>query len=154
MPKLICVLQQSVQQSEKFHCSHYCKIPDDILPSVWFLGSKASATMGHLAAARLFTLEQSDLSCGIVQVHSKCLCIVHRLFHIKRKLTEKEQVRLSAHAYCGNPFKVWINPVFSVKLFWAMRFVSSFRLCRDIVVNMWMGLLSQQSWLIFWIPRK
>lgn len=41
--------------------------------------------MGHLAA---YT-EQSDLCCGIVWVHSKCLCIVHELFHIKIKVTEK-----------------------------------------------------------------
>lgn len=38
----------------------------------------------------LHVLEQSDLSCGIVWVHSKYLCIVHGLFHIKRKLTEKD----------------------------------------------------------------
>lgn len=41
--------------------------------------------MGHLAACA----EQSDLSCAIVWVHSKCLCIVHKLIHIKMKVTEK-----------------------------------------------------------------
>lgn len=85
----------------------------------------------------LHTLEQSDLSCAIVWVHSECLCIVHGLFHIKRKLTEKEQVRLSAHTYHGNSFKVLISPVLSVKLFWAVRFVSSskaaYRYCGQYV---------------------
>lgn len=37
----------------------------------------------------LRTLEQSYLSCGRVWVHSKYLCIVQGLFHIKRKLTGK-----------------------------------------------------------------
>lgn len=37
----------------------------------------------------LHMLEQSDISCGIVWVHSKYLCVVHGLFHIKRK-TEKD----------------------------------------------------------------
>lgn len=48
----------------------------------------------------LHEVEQFDLSCGIVWVHSKCVCIVHGLFHIKIKVTAKKKKKRKSKPGC------------------------------------------------------